>query len=1201
MTFPKITLITILFSLTTAVLAQQPSARREFRPGTVRQIADLPAGRLRTQIERLPGPARDRAVAWLGSFHFTDLDLETLQVDSAGGIYYADPHILEGAGTPEQLEPPVAEAAIPSSPFPATLVFHSRPGAPNVLFLNFSGEDVSGTAWNTSLSRSVIRALPFSTDADFSTFSDGEQLAIKRIWQRVVEDYAPFNIDVTTERPATFGNRTANALITRNIDADDLPNPSSSSGGVAYVGVFGGSSFSKYRPAWIYSNNLAGDESFIAEAVSHEVGHNLGLSHDGETSGSEYYGGHGTGNTSWGPLMGTGYNRNVSQWSKGEYYQANNTQDDLATIAGKLAYRTDDHGNSKATASALIITGGTNITSTTPENDPENANTANKGVLGSNTDVDVFSFATGTGPIRLTVRPWISPTGRTRGGNLDILLELYDASGTMIVANNAATETFAEIQTSLTEGVYELRVSNSGTGSPLNSPPTGYTAYGSVGQYFVSGYLVPSGLIIPPGAELTAADIALPGQGPGQFTVTYSDNVAVAAATIDDEDVLISGPNGYSRPGRLIGRSTSANTTPIVATYEIEPPNGTVWTEMDNGSYTVTLRTSQVGDTEGEWVPAGPLGQFKVAIPRLIYFAGMNTNPGWTLQPLWQYGAPGYSIGGPNGGFTGSAIIGYNLGGNYENHLSPVYATTPAIDCSSVASVTLRFRRWLKLKRGDTATIQVSTNGSEWAAVWTTTQPVSDNSWQEVQYALPSFAACSPSVRVRWGMASGPAQNEIGWNIDDMELFGDGQLDTTSPLASLNIANLTTEGSPGHEFSVTYSDDVALDTTTLGNGDLLVTGPNGYSNLVEFVGVDVPNNGTPRTATYSVSAPFGAWAATDNGVYQVTLLSAGVADVSGNFIDETALGQFTVAISTVRQMLIVRPTVLEVPEGGTASVTVALAEQPSSNVIVTTVPMGEDPDLVVESGATNLFTPLNWSRPVSVVFRALTDTDQQNGSAAFEFRSEGLTAVSTLVTEQDTTPDNVLVVSSSNPEWGTVNPAGGSFPVGTAVQVTGTPSDYFEFEKWTGDLTGTNNPMTVTMNSNITLQAMFREQVTTLHGTPHWWLASVGYESDFDAAESMTGANGIPLWQSYVAGLDPADPESQLRVTLLRGPDFNTWILLWNPVTNRFYTVLQSTNLDQGFTALPEGSELPSTVQSYTNSTPDSPPSIFYRLEVKKP
>ena len=187
--------------------------------------------------------------------------------------------------------------------------------------------------------------------------------------------------------------------------------------------------------------------------------------------------------------MGTGYNQNVSQWSKGEYKQANNTQDDLATIAGKIPYLGDDHGNSSAAATPLVLTGQTNIVSTTRETDPDNLNPANKGILERNDDVDVFAFATGTGTVRLTVNPWIMPSG-TRGGNLDVLLQLYDGSGVLRATAGPTAQTYAQIQTNLPPGNYFLHVRNSGVGNPTNSSPSGYTAYASLGQYFLSGYIV---------------------------------------------------------------------------------------------------------------------------------------------------------------------------------------------------------------------------------------------------------------------------------------------------------------------------------------------------------------------------------------------------------------------------------------------------------------------------------------------------------------------------------------------------------------------------------------------------------------------------------------------------------------------------------------------------------------------------------------
>jgi hypothetical protein len=476
------------------VFAQNQSVAagsREFRPGNITRVEDVPASRLRSQLDRLPVIARERAAAWLHGLHFTTEDLKTLRADPEGGIFYADTFTLAPTAQAQTSEPITAAATVPASPFPAGLIFHSKPGAPNVIYLNFSGATITNTAWNTSENRTSFQATAFSTDSDFTSFSDAEQAAIKRIWERVSEDYAPFNVDVTTEPPSSFTTRTAMALITRSTDSTGAPNPSSDAGGIAYINVFAISTYAKYRPAWIYYDNLASTESYIAEAASHEIGHNMGLSHDGLTSGADYYGGHGSSQTSWGPLMGTGYDRNVSQWSKGEYYLANNTQDDLAVISGKLSYGTDDRGDSAATATQIVITGGTNIVSTTPENDPTKTNTANRGILDRSTDVDVYSFSTGTGPINLTVNPWIQPSG-TRGGNLDILAELRDANGSVVATNNPSSLTGAQIQTNLAAGTYYLFIRDTGAGDPLNSVPTGYTSYGSIGQYFISGYVAPA-------------------------------------------------------------------------------------------------------------------------------------------------------------------------------------------------------------------------------------------------------------------------------------------------------------------------------------------------------------------------------------------------------------------------------------------------------------------------------------------------------------------------------------------------------------------------------------------------------------------------------------------------------------------------------------------------------------------------------------
>jgi len=994
--------------------------------------------------------------------------------------------------------PATGEAAVAVSPFPPGLVFHSRPGAPNVLYLNFTGETVTNTQWNVVSNRAVFDAVAFSTDSDYSTFSDSEQTVIKRIWQRVAEDYAPFDIDVTTERPATFNNRTAHALITRNTDANGLPNPSSSAGGVAYIDVFSFGYYANYRPAWVY---FQGDESYMAEAASHEIGHNMGLGHDG-TSSTSYYGGHGGAEeteTSWGPIMGTGYHRNVSQWCKGEYYLANNTEDDLAMIATKINYRSDDVGGTPVSAAAIVLTDGTNIVSTTPENDPDNLNPDNKGILERNNDVDVFSFVTGSGQVSITVMPWRMSTARTLGGNLDVSLELRSEAGALLMTNNPALLTSATIQTNLVAGHYYLHVRNTGYGSPLTSSPYGYTSYGSIGQYFISGYVRdPSGLVLPPLAEASASDISTAGLGNKTFTVTYTDDVGLSVATIDSNDIRVTGPNGYDRLGQFVSLDVSSDGSPRTATYSVAPPNNIDWRPEDNGLYSLTILSNQVTDLEGASVAEGPLASFSVLVPlpqasassagvtilqgetpqfqvtysygvdidastfdsndirvtgpngydqfaqfvsvnvagngsprvatytlpppngvewsgandgeyivtlqsnqvaavngvsvpagllstqtvsvlKLVYSADMSTDPGWSLEPDWEFGAPNYGSGGPTSGYTGTNIIGFNLNGNYAKNLAFKYATTPVIDTAGATSLKLQYRRWLGLKSKDDVSIEVTTNGINWIAVWSSSSGLSDGAWNMFEHTLPASVVGSASLQIRWGLASDQAQNDIGWNIDDVQVLATGAFD--APIL-------------------------------------------------------------PQV--------------------QVTL-------------------------------------------------------------------------------------------------------------------------------------------TVNNPAWGTVMPTNGSYVQGTNLQLVATPMPYYRFTSWTGDVTGTNNPMTVQLTNNLVAQAQFGELMTTNFPTPHWWLAEQGYSNDFETVVSEVGANGMPLWQSYIAGLDPNNPASQLLLSATQPGGESGLVLSWNAVTGRTYSLWFSTNANGVFQALPGAVDLPHTVESFTNDMNSTVPIQFYQLEVKKP
>jgi PKD repeat protein len=415
------------------------------------------------------------------------------RLDRKGRLFYVEASDNQEATTDGT---PLGATGAPY-PLAQTFTLHSRPGSKRVIYLDFDGYNTSNTAWNSG---AAINAQPYDNDGNPASFGNGELELIQRVWVRVAEDYAPFDVDVTTQDPG-------DAAIFRTSSTDDqfgtrvviTPNTfyNCSCGGVAYVGTYdyyNGTNPGYYQPAWVFN----GGEVGISEAASHEAGHNVGLSHDG-TASAGYYTGQGSGDVSWAPIMGASYYVNVSQWSKGEYSGANNTEDDFAVIQQNgLSYIADDVGNTAATASPL---------SGTAANGVKTVNVA--GLITTRTDVDVFAFVTGGGPLSLTV------SGSALRGNLDVLAELRDANGVLVASANPPTALAATISTTVSAGTYYLSVDGVGAGDPVT---TGYSDYGSVGEYHVKGtYADTGGGSFAPVAAMTAA----PTSGTAPLAVSF--------------------------------------------------------------------------------------------------------------------------------------------------------------------------------------------------------------------------------------------------------------------------------------------------------------------------------------------------------------------------------------------------------------------------------------------------------------------------------------------------------------------------------------------------------------------------------------------------------------------------------------------------------------------------------------------------------
>ena len=412
----------------------------------------------------------------------------TARLDGCSQLLFVDTALP--AGTVAAADP-VTDPAPGTVSLSEALSLNSRPGSARTIYLDFLGGTYNGSFVCQYAAATPCNLPAFTQDADATTFSATELVAIYRIWQSVAEDYAPFDVNVSTQDlgsaaldrassgDLTFGTRVVVTSDARWAAAQTATPAGCGCGGMAYVGVWCSTS-SSYAPyekptAVIVTANLGGGGTkYVAEATSHEVGHNFGLLHDGTiahgtTAAVGYYAGQGV----WAPIMGVGYNKPVTQWSKGEYPYANNTQDDTAIIATGAPLLADDAGSTPGTATAL--TSGTPV----------------PGLITSPTDSDWFSF-TSFGLTQLAVTP------AATNPNLDVSLEVYAADGTTLVEafdpavsgsqNSGLSTSVAGLEahrtsTPLASGTYFAKVTGSGEGDPA---VTGYSSYASLGRYTIS-------------------------------------------------------------------------------------------------------------------------------------------------------------------------------------------------------------------------------------------------------------------------------------------------------------------------------------------------------------------------------------------------------------------------------------------------------------------------------------------------------------------------------------------------------------------------------------------------------------------------------------------------------------------------------------------------------------------------------------------
>lgn len=335
----------------------------------------------------------------------------------------------------------------------------SLPTAQATIFLDFDGHYVTSSIWNGG---NPLNCAP-------SGMNDTQ---ITEIFNRVSEDYRPFNVNITTDSTvflaAPLAQRIRIIVTTTSAWYQGV-------GGVAFVGSF---TWGDDTPAFVFTDRLGPfNPKTVAESCSHESGHTVGLSHQSKydnncTLLATYNDGDGTGETGWAPIMGNSYYKNHTGWSNGPTPGGcNSLQDNLTIITTKngFSYRTDDHSND-------------------PNNNPTPMVINNKafsvsGIISTTGDKDVFQLdLPQTGSLHLSALPF-SVGPNDNGADLDIKVTLLNSQMQTIGVYDPSDILDVVLDTTLTSGRYYVALD--GTGNSFSSN------YGSLGSYTISGLFSP--------------------------------------------------------------------------------------------------------------------------------------------------------------------------------------------------------------------------------------------------------------------------------------------------------------------------------------------------------------------------------------------------------------------------------------------------------------------------------------------------------------------------------------------------------------------------------------------------------------------------------------------------------------------------------------------------------------------------------------
>jgi hypothetical protein len=155
------------------------------------------------------------------------------------------------------------------------------------------------------------------------------------------------------------------------------------------------------------------------------------------------------------------------------------------------------------------------------------------------------------------------------------------------------------------------------------------------------------------------------------------------------------------------------------------------------------------------------------------------------------------------------------------------------------------------------------------------------------------------NIRLEYTNTIGGSAAQLSWSSPSQsnQIVPQSQLysvDITAPDTSLIASNFIANGADSYDFTVNYSDISGVNNSSVGSGDVVVVGPNGFNQIANLVSKSSSYDSNYLTATYRITAPGGTWDSSDTGNYTITLQPNQVSDTKGNTnTTPTLLGSFS--------------------------------------------------------------------------------------------------------------------------------------------------------------------------------------------------------------------------------------------------------------------------------------------------------------------